>query len=269
MATAKKTTKETLVAVSVQPQAVQSSSAEALISQAISSNVPVETLERLLAMRTQIKQEQAKESFNRAMAKFQAECPTIVKTKEVRTRSGIVAYKYAPIESIVSQVKEPLNDNGFSYKTQVDITDTGVKATVRVTHVDGHSDDTSMEVPLGTKTDIMSHSQVTAAASTFAKRYAFCNAFGILTGDEDNDGAKFDKSEVADDVVPTVTYDDHEAPKKEPTELQKKDLIKRLADKKSEVPLLVKSDYEAYVLKATGLELESENLDLIVERLKA
>ena len=26
-----------------------------------------------------------------------------------------------------------------------------------------------------------------AAAQTFAKRYAFCNAFGILTGDDDND----------------------------------------------------------------------------------
>ena len=34
----------------------------------------------------------------------------------------------------------------------------------------------------------MSDSQVVAAASTFSKRYAFCNAFGILTGDEDNDG---------------------------------------------------------------------------------
>jgi methylthioribose-1-phosphate isomerase len=28
---------------------------------------------------------------------------------------------------------------------------------------------------------------VVAAASTFSKRYAFCNAFGIMTGDEDNE----------------------------------------------------------------------------------
>ena len=33
----------------------------------------------------------------------------------------------------------------------------------------------------------MSQTQVEAAALTFAKRYAFCNAFGILTGDEDTD----------------------------------------------------------------------------------
>lgn len=44
-----------------------------------------------------------------------------------------------------------------------------------------------MEVPLGNKTQVMSDTQLYAAASTFAKRYAFCNAFGIMTGDEDNE----------------------------------------------------------------------------------
>src|SRR5258708_78317 len=101
----------------------QKNSAEGLIEQAITANVPVETMERLLAMRTQIKQEMAKEAFTSAMAAFQSECPTIVKTKEVKTRDGRVAYRYAPIESIVSQVKSPLKNNGFSYTTQVDITD--------------------------------------------------------------------------------------------------------------------------------------------------
>ena len=33
----------------------------------------------------------------------------------------------------------------------------------------------------------MSAQQKVGAALTFAKRYAFCNAFGIMTGDEDND----------------------------------------------------------------------------------
>ena len=36
----------------------------------------------------------------------------------------------------------------------------------------------------------MSQTQVEAAALTFAKRYAFCNAFGILTGDEDTDAKR-------------------------------------------------------------------------------
>jgi len=251
-------------------------------------------MERLLAMRTQIKSEQAKEAFNRAMAAFQAECPTIVKTKEVFTRDGRSAYKYAPIESIVAQVKEYLKKNGFSYTTQIDLTEKGVKATCKVTHEAGHSEENSMEVPLGSKTQIMSDSQVTAAASTFAKRYAFCNAFGILTGDEDNDGAKFDTSPVKEDTVPTVTYDDHEsAPKTKaptntgtlaantraasdkpwqqkakPTELQLKKQIKDLADDVVMVPL-EGTEYKEWIESNTGLELTPSNFEEIVIRLKS
>ena len=162
-------------------------SIESLLQQAIDKSVPVETMERLLAMRTQLKQERAKEVYDRSMADFQAECPTIVKTKEVKTRSGQVAYMYAPIESIVSQVKDLLQKHAFSYSSGMELMSGGVKVKLRVTHSGGHSEEFFMEVPFGTKTDIMSQTQVTAAATTFAKRYAFCNAFGILTGDEDTD----------------------------------------------------------------------------------
>lgn len=182
---------------------VSKKSAEALISQAIDKGVDVGTMERLLAMRRELKAEAAKEAFDMAMAKFQAECPTIVKTKEVRGKNGLVAYRYAPIESIVSQVKVPLQTNGFSYKTEQELKETGVKITVRVIHSAGHSEETSMEVPFGSQTQIMSQSQVAAAASTFAKRYAFCNAFGILTGDEDTDAAPVEQ-EVA---KPKSTFD--------------------------------------------------------------
>lgn len=164
---------------------------EGFISQALTSNVPVETLERLFALRAEVKSEAAKEAFIIAMAKFQSECPTIQKTKEVRTNAGSVAYSYAPIESIVSQVKEAIQNNGFSYSTNMKMLPEGVTVTIKIQHILGHSEETEMTVPLGTKTSVMSSSQVVAAASTFAKRYAFLNAFGILTGDEDNDGAEF------------------------------------------------------------------------------
>lgn len=162
-------------------------SVEALLSQAVEKGLPVETLEKLLAMRKELNAEFAKKAFDEAMAKFQGDCPTIQKTKEVKTKSGIIAYKYAPIETIVDQVRELLKDNGFSYSTRVVTEPGGVKATCIVKHYAGHVEEYEMAVPLGNKTDIMSNSQVVAAATTFAKRYAFCNAFGIMTGDEDNE----------------------------------------------------------------------------------
>lgn len=162
--------------------------AENLISQAIASGASVETMERLLAMRKSLKEEYAKEEFDRAMAEFQGECPVIKKKKAGgKTKSGTVAYHYAPLEDIVAQVKDLIQKNGFSYMIKTETGKDSVKAYCIVKHKSGHSETSDMGGPLGTKTDIMSFPQVTAAALTFYKRYAFCNAFGILTGDDDND----------------------------------------------------------------------------------
>ncbi len=177
---------------SIVAQPTQAVNVESLISQGIEKGLSVDTMERLLAMRRELKAEFAKEAYDKAMAKFQSECPTIKKTKEVKTKSGDIAYRYAPLESIVEQVKVPLQQNGFSYSSNMELLENGitkVKASIKITHELGHNEVTDMTVPLGNKTQIMSDSQVIAAAQTFAKRYAFCNAFGILTGDEDNDGA--------------------------------------------------------------------------------
>lgn len=166
---------------------VPTNSAEALISQAINKGVSVETMEKLLTMRRELKAEAAKDAFNRAMAAFQAACPVIIKTTEVRTDSGKLAYRYAPIDSIVGQVKKLIQDHGFSYSIDTETTATDVKSICRVTHELGHSETSQMTVPIVAGTKIMSSSQKVAASLTFAKRYAFCNAFGILTGDEDTD----------------------------------------------------------------------------------
>jgi hypothetical protein len=42
--------------------------AESLIAQAIERHVPVETMEKLLSMRRELKQERAKEEYDQAMA---------------------------------------------------------------------------------------------------------------------------------------------------------------------------------------------------------
>ena len=178
----------------------QPMSAETLIAQAIKKGVSVGTMERLLAMRKELKAEQAKDQYDKAMAAFQFECPVIQKTKEVKTNSGKVAYKFAPIDSIITQAKPFIQKHGFSYSSNMQIIENGttqIKVVIKVTHSAGHSELTEMTVPLGNKTDIMSQTQVVAAAQTFAKRYAFCNAFGILTSDEDNEAMLKEKEAAA------------------------------------------------------------------------
>lgn len=210
---------------------------EALIAQAIDKGVSVDTMERLLAMRRELKAERAKELFDQDMAAFQGECPVIKKTKAGgQTNSGKVAYYYAPLDSIVSQVKDLIQEHGFSYSVKTETKEEGVKVTCVVKHEAGHSEESTVEVPLGSKTNVMSASQVVASAITFAKRYAFCNAFGILTGDDD------------DDSNTTKTPEGTKTPEK--TEKRKKTAFEKLMEMvKTETPAVLK-EYKAKMEKS-------------------
>lgn len=189
-----------VVQTTATPAPMNLQSVESLISQAISQNVNVDVMERILNMRRELKAEWAKEQYVQAMAKFQAECPVIKKTKSVLDNEKNLAYKYAPLDSIILQTKLLIQKHGFSYSTEVDTTKPGiVKSTCIITHIAGHSERYEMEVPFGNKTRMMSDTQVTAAAATFAKRHAFTNGFGIMTGDEDVDGKDISIAPITDE----------------------------------------------------------------------
>lgn len=159
----------------------------ALLSLAVEKGVPVDTMERMLAMRAQMKAEAARESFFRALATFQSVCPVVAKTKDVMNKSGgSVRYSYAPLDSIIVQVRELLQSHGFAFRFESSTKDTTVTATCIVTHCDGHSESSCFDARIDPES-FMNVQQRYGSALTFAKRYAFLNAFGILTGDEDDD----------------------------------------------------------------------------------
>lgn len=158
--------------------------AEGLIAQAIDRNVPVETMEKLLAMRRELRAEKAKEAFDSAMANFQAKCPII--EKKTTAGSAGYSYKYATLDHIVSQVRGLLAQNGFSYTFDTRKSDHSFVTFCHVKHIGGHTETSQFEIAIDSGAR-MNISQKDGAASSYGKRYAFCNAFGILTGDEDTD----------------------------------------------------------------------------------
>lgn len=173
-------------------------SAETLIAQAIANGTPVEVMERLLAMRRELKAEQAKEAFDQAMSDFQSECPVIEKTKAVNNKpdkGGGLRYKFAPLDVIVVKVRDILKKYGFSYTINAKVEDESVMAICKITHRLGHSETSEFQVPIDS-TAYMNNQQMFASALTFAKRYAFTNAFGILTGDEDDDARSASNTDI-------------------------------------------------------------------------
>jgi ERF superfamily len=176
-----KNDKQEIIEYNEKPVAIQDE-AERLIAMAIDKNVPVESLERLLAMRDKLRAEKAEEAFDKAMAAFQAKCPTIEKTKQGYN------YKYADLTAIVEQIKDLLADNGFSYTFDTDEAENAVIVYCKIKHIAGHKEVSKAKISHET-TSKMNSSQQDGSSMTYGKRYALCNALGILTGDEDTDAA--------------------------------------------------------------------------------
>lgn len=221
-------------------------SAEGLIAQAIEKGLGVETMERLFSLREKVKAEQAKEAFVQAMAGFQSECPVIEKTKKVMNKDGAtVRYKYAPIDSIVEQIKKPLANHGLAYTWTVKNEVGKITAICKVTHKLGHSEESSFEIPIDSE-GYMTAPQKVASALTFAKRYSLCNSLGISTGDEDTDATDVNKEKDAKSVKSKIAF--------------RLKALKEKTGKKEEVAEAVK--------RLTNLELEEKNFEEIASRLQ-
>jgi len=176
-----------LAIIKQEPQLPARSDPDAILRYGIEKGADMQAI---MVVRRELQEEFAKAAFDSAFAAFQAECPVITKQKGVPDRSGHTAYKYAPFEDIIAQVKPILQKHGFSYTldTDTESKDGWVVARCHVTHAAGHTATSTAKFPLGTKTGIMSDTQVYAAALTFASRRVFCNAFGLVTAGEDMDG---------------------------------------------------------------------------------
>ncbi len=182
--------------------AIQDNSPQGLISQALAQSLPIEYLERLMDLQERWEKTQAKKAFDNAMSVFQSRCPIIKKKKQGgKTKSGVTAYHFAPIEDIVAQTKDLIAECGFSYLIKTPIfTEKEVTVSCEVRHIAGHSEISSVTFPLVTKTDIMSAPQVVAGTVTFTKRYAFCNAFGIMTMDDDKDAQNHNQTKTKESI---------------------------------------------------------------------
>ena len=173
-------------------RAISAVDPQALLVQAIDKNLPIESMERLLAMRDKMKAEWARDQFFTALSGFQSECPIIEKVHQVRDRDKQtkadkgLRYAYAAIEDLVEPVRGLLQKWGLSWTSKPTQTREDVTANVYVHHRDGHEEVTSFTVPIDPDA-YMSDPQKAAAALTFATRYAFKAAFGIQTKGEDND----------------------------------------------------------------------------------
>lgn len=172
--------------------ATQTTNPDLLIQLAISQNVDIEKLERLLALKERWDATQAKKSFLSALASFQKLLPPLKKTKRVfytTKDQRTVDYKFAPLGEIDAAIKEPLSVCGLTKRWEIKDTQAGLSVSFIVSHVDGHSEITTMTADAdnsGGKNSI----QQRGSTITYLQRYTMIAGLGIATADEDVDGAE-------------------------------------------------------------------------------
>ena len=168
-----------------------------LLELAISKDIDIEKLEKLLALQERWDANQAKKSFLIAMSDFQSKCPDFQKGKQVdfTTKSGFrIKYNYTPLGVIAQGIKEALKECGLSYRWETQENDK-ISITCIVSHIDGHSERNTMSADKdasGNKNDI----QQIGSTMTYLQRYTLVGALAISSADQDADGEQPKKEEV-------------------------------------------------------------------------
>jgi len=172
----------TPAAYEYQPTALD---AGALLRAAIDAQMPVESLQRLLDMRAQLRAESAAGAFAAALANFQCDLPPIEKKKTAN--AGSYKYRYADLADIWRAIGNRLHDCGLSVTFDTVDREGGIDVVCRVHHIAGHCAESRFPVPID-RAARMSLAQQVGAALTYGRRYALTAALGIVTADEDTDG---------------------------------------------------------------------------------
>ena len=166
----------------------------AMLAVANASNAPIERLEKLMDFQERFEANEARKAFSRAMAKFTGLCPVVHKAHKAHNS------QYASLEDIQLAIRPALNECELSVRFTSTMAEGNLVSTCHVTHADGHGVASEFTVPVDAKM-AANDSQKLGAANTYAKRYALCNALGIMSGDTDDDGVSLGEAAAAADPV--------------------------------------------------------------------
>lgn len=160
-----------------------------LIQAAVNQNADVDKLSKLMDLQLRWEANEAKKAFVEAMNAFKANPPEIVKDRLVGYGEGLksVSYRYATLANVCEQVTGALSKQGISHRWRTEQSDGLIRVTCILTHVMGHSEETTLcggPDTSGSKNAI----QAIGSAVKYLERYTLLSATGLEAGEEDNDG---------------------------------------------------------------------------------
>lgn len=92
-------------------------SPDALLQLAVSKDLDITKLEKLMELKERWQANQARIAFFDAFSLFQSKVPPLEKTKLVAFND--VKYRYAPLGEIAATIKEPMREAGLSHRWEI------------------------------------------------------------------------------------------------------------------------------------------------------
>lgn len=177
-----------------------------LVELAIREKMPVEVLERLVALQERVTDRNAELAMAEALAAFQAECPPIPRTKTAEVRkNGTFQYSYhfAPLDKIAEVIRPYLQKHGLAYTHDGRVTDGEVESTCTLTHVAGAKRTATFRGPIDTSGGKNPIQQV-ASARSYGRRYSLIDVLGLTTEDDDDGAATASGEPISDEQAATL-----------------------------------------------------------------
>lgn len=144
--------------------------------------------EQLVKLSEHMEDRRAEKEFAEAFKALQSETGRVKAMQPVYCKDKTLKYKFAPYEAIMEQVKPMLEKHGFTVTFSTEFGEGRLIKVCTLQHVGGHSRSNKFAVRIGSGPPGCSDSQADGAASTYAKRFALCDALNI-TIEKDSDAA--------------------------------------------------------------------------------
>ena len=163
-----------------------------LMQIAVEKGADLDQLKALMELQERYEDREAKKLYTKAMAKFKATPPLLVKDQKVSF--GKTNYNFANLGQISTKINTALSKHDLTASWQTTQDDRGITVTCNITHIAGYSESTSLTSPpdnSGNKNAI----QGIGSAVTYLSRYTILALTGLSTSESDDDGVSSGYSE--------------------------------------------------------------------------
>lgn len=146
----------------------------------------IAVVEKIMALHERMQEKEAEKAYAVAFVALQADMQVVKAVCAVPNNDGTIRYKFAAFEDIMKEVGPKLKGHGFTVTFSTDFAEGRLIKLCTLQHVGGHSKTNKFAVRIGAGPPKATECQADGAASTYAKRFALCDALNIQI-DHDTD----------------------------------------------------------------------------------